>query len=160
MINETIQIELQLDPNWNHVTERRFWENANVNDLRYDVLLGDIIIKINGIDFSAQWGWIPLLDIAYCLRLMSEEILVCNTESSFDFTESDDWIKLRNRGTEVEISTSYVPETTHVDLQKLYTEMIKCARGFFLRVSLEQPGLSSNMAFQRMYKKVFMDGQI
>ena len=43
------------------------WLTADDVALRYYLFRGDQIIIINGVDFSARWGWVPLLDFAAAL---------------------------------------------------------------------------------------------
>jgi hypothetical protein len=37
---------------------------ADEGTLRYDLFLGDIIFFANGVDFSTNWAWVPILDAA------------------------------------------------------------------------------------------------
>ena len=35
--------------------------------LHYYAFYGDITFIVDGADFSAKWGWVPVLDFAVCL---------------------------------------------------------------------------------------------
>jgi hypothetical protein len=57
-----IVLAARLDPAWNRAEVDL--ANATETDLRYRSLLGDVEFRIGDADFSAQRGWIPLLDFA------------------------------------------------------------------------------------------------
>ncbi len=151
-----MHLDLQLSTDWNaKAAARHDLTTADESVLRYDVLLGDLILQVNGVDFSARWGWIPLLDLAYGLKDMGDEILTGEPEASFEFTESDAWLRFSRRGDAVEISASYVPQTTVVEMRDLSTLLTSAAQDFFTRIATQNPGLASNPSFERMRERVF-----
>jgi len=40
------------------------WETVPEWVLRYECFLGDVTFKIDNVDFSTHWGWVPVLDFA------------------------------------------------------------------------------------------------
>lgn len=85
----SMRLDFQLSADWNAKAAHHDLAIADESTLRYDVLLGDLILQINGVDFSAPWGWIPLLDLANGLKVMCDELLTGEPETVFEFTESD-----------------------------------------------------------------------
>jgi hypothetical protein len=151
----SMNLDLQLSTYWNAKAAHHDLAAADESVLRYDVLLGDLILQINGVDFSARWGWIPLLDLAYSLKDMCDEILTGEPEAAFEFTESDAWLRFSRRGDAVEISASYVPQRTVIEMRDLCTLLTSSAQDFFTQIATENPGLASNPSFQRMRERVF-----
>lgn len=151
----SMHLDLQLSTDWNARVAHRDLATADESVLRYDVLLGDLILQINGVDFSARWGWIPLLDLACSLKDMSDEILTGEPEAAFEFTESDAWLQFSRRGDAVEVSASYVPQQSVVEARDLCTILTSAAQEFFTRVATQNPGLALNPSFDRMRQRVF-----
>jgi hypothetical protein len=150
-----MHFDLQLSANWNAKAAHHDLATADESALRYDVLLGDLILQFDGVDFSARWGWIPLLDLAYSLKDMCDEILTGEPEAAFEFTESDAWLRFSRQGDAVEISASYVPQKTVVEMRDFCALLTSSAQDFFTRVATQDPGLASNPSFQRMRERVF-----
>ena len=150
-----MQLVLQLSADWNAKAATCDLATADESALRYDILLGDLMFQVNGVDLSARWGWIPLLDLAYCLKDMSDQILTGEPGSAFEFTESDAWLRLARRGAAIEISASYVPEKATANSRDLCGLLTSSAQDFFTRVAAQNPGLASNPSFQRMRERVF-----
>ena len=61
-----IKLEYGLDPSWDRTPADRDLSTADDSELHYDLFLGDVVIQIDGVDFSARWGWVPVLDFAIC----------------------------------------------------------------------------------------------
>ena len=55
--------------------------------LRYDFLLGDLLLKVSGTDLSTASSSIPLLDVAAGLRSVVDRLAAGSSQVSFDFTE-------------------------------------------------------------------------
>jgi hypothetical protein len=47
---------------------------AEETDLRFYAATGDIILRKDQTDLSANWGWIPLIDFALALRMIAEDL--------------------------------------------------------------------------------------
>src|SRR5437879_4736572 len=77
------------------------WASADATELRYYVFLGDQIFLVNDADFSARWGWIPILDFAASLVLVAKALELGETHLQFDFTDSDELIYFDRQGQNV-----------------------------------------------------------
>src|SRR4051812_46182723 len=69
--------------------------------LRYKTFLGDQKFIAKGTDFSARWGWVPILDFAACLMEITERLKQGESELVFEFTESDSQIHFNRQGENV-----------------------------------------------------------
>lgn len=79
---------------------------ASETTLRYDCFLGDVIFVVNGIDFSARWDWVPVLDFALALHAIAAA-LEDGGRDTFEFTESDASIDFRREGSWTSIEATY-----------------------------------------------------
>ncbi|MDZ4697703.1 MAG: hypothetical protein SGI86_21370 [Deltaproteobacteria bacterium] len=82
--------------------------HAAPEELRYELFLGNVYLResMEQIDFSAPWGWVPVLDFALSLKAVSEA-LEEDTNAKFEFTESDAVLSFERLGVDVEITASY-----------------------------------------------------
>jgi hypothetical protein len=76
-------------------------------DLRYRVALGNLVFHVGDKDFSADWGWIPLVDLAASFAEIVRKLEGGSASETFEFTESDAWVRFERRGEKVLVSTSY-----------------------------------------------------
>ncbi len=150
-----ICVVLQLSTDWNAKAGQHDLATAGESELRYDVLLGDLVLEVNAVDFSARWGWIPLLDLAYSLKVMCDEILTGGPEATFEFTESDAWLRFARQGDAMEISANYVPQKAVVNIRDLCALLTSSAQDLSTRVTTQNPSHASNRSFQRMRQRVF-----
>jgi hypothetical protein len=128
----TVALDYRLDPAW-----RRRWEDLDLRaademTLRYRCFLGDVLFAINGADFSARWGWVPVLDFALALRTIVAALGTAG-EETFEFTESEATINFARTGGGVRIAADYT--STVADIQ--YVEFSREAERFLARVIKE-----------------------
>ena len=136
-----ITLDYWLDPRWNRENESVDLASADEGALCYDVLLGDVIFIVNEADFSAKWGWVPIVDFAACLRRVVFELKEGRSaEETFEFTESDDTIWFKREGSEVNISTSYATGEARVALDELKTSVDYFVQRVSPRTLSEIPG--------------------
>ena len=83
------------------------WSSATEEDLRYRLALGNLIFQVGDKDFGADWGWIPLIDLAASFAEIVRKLEGGSASETFEFTESDAWIRFERKGHEVLVSTSY-----------------------------------------------------
>jgi hypothetical protein len=85
--------------------------------LRYHTLPGDIVFDANGQDFSARWGWVPVLDFDLSLQEINNELRDRDDAiTTFEFTESDAVLNFARDGEHILISASYSPSVARVPL--------------------------------------------
>lgn len=123
--------------------------SADEATLRYTCFPGDIRFVAGRADFSAPWGWVPVLDFAVSLRAIAAQ-LVTEGHQTFEFTESDAEIDFVRRDALVAVCANYATgaaEVRHADLSL-------AAEGFLARVVGELtdlfPALGANPYVQRL----------
>jgi|SRR5215469_2660098 len=83
------------------------WSSVTEEDLRYRVALGNLVFRVGDKDFSADWGWIPLVDLAASFTEIVRKLEAGSASETFEFTESDAWVRFEKKGEKVLVSTSY-----------------------------------------------------
>jgi len=112
-----IIVDYQLSPSWNKNADSIDFSAADVTALRYSLVLGDVTMFVNEHDFSARWGWIPIIDFAVSLRHIAAELAQDGSvETEYPFTESEAVIRFKRIDDDVVISASYVQYATQVSL--------------------------------------------
>ena len=53
-----IELDFAISDEWNVNLSPQDLRNACEMDLRYRVACGDLVLFVNGVDFSACWGWL------------------------------------------------------------------------------------------------------
>lgn len=66
-----IRFDYELSPDWNRSATRAELRCADETALRYNCFLGDVVLILDGTNFSAQWRWVPVLDFALGLRAVA-----------------------------------------------------------------------------------------
>jgi hypothetical protein len=102
---------------------------AEVSSLRYHCFLGDIVLRIDDVDLSTHWGWVPVLDFAVALHAIAHGM---DTEPHrvFTFTESDATLEFDRDGDVVNVQASYAPGIAEMP----YAEFVEAADAFLRRV--------------------------
>jgi hypothetical protein len=83
------------------------WSSVTEEDLRYRGALGHLDFHVGDKDFSVDWGWIPLVDLAASFAEIVRKLEGGSPSETFEFTESDAWVRFERQGEKVLISTSY-----------------------------------------------------
>jgi hypothetical protein len=83
------------------------WSSVTEEDLRYRVALGNLVFHVGDKDFSADWGWIPLVDLAASFGEIVRKLEGGSDSETFEFTESDAWVRFERKAENVLVSTSY-----------------------------------------------------
>lgn len=146
-----IDFDYELSPGWKSSWETLNLREASEDDLLHRVLLGDIVVKVGSHDFSAKWGWVPIVDFAAALRCIVDELAKQDgVETKFDFTESDAVLRFKREGDEVFISASYAPGQARVSLNELLTMAKSFAERVARELSRQFPPLLENKSFYRL----------
>jgi hypothetical protein len=92
------------------------WSSVTEEDLRYRVALGNLVFHVGDKDFSADWGWIPLVDLVASFAEIVRKLEGGSASETFEFTESDAWVRFERKGEKVLVSTSYGDGTGEIAL--------------------------------------------
>jgi hypothetical protein len=149
-----IELDYELSGEWGGDESRRDLSTADETALRYNVLLGDIKLRIDGVELGTDFGWVPLVDFAVSLMQIAKELgSSSNKKATFDFTESDAAIRFDRRGRIVEISPSYNPASGSVS----FDDFVSVVDAFVARFQTDLigrfPSLSGNPVLTRLLKK-------
>jgi hypothetical protein len=141
----TITLDYRLSPSWNRDASTADLSSVTASELHYKLFLGDVEFRIGEADFSAPWGWVPVLDFAVALRSIVRSLPETH-EETFDFTESDATLRFVHRNQIVSVTSNYTQGRigAEVSIEKLG----QAADEFFERVIedlyREHPELKSN----------------
>lgn len=125
---------------------------ATAEDLRYNLFTGDIVLRVSGVDFSTDWGWVPVLDFAVTLAKLAKS-LPDNLASVFEFTESDATIELKLERQKVRVSASYVANSGVVGYDEFVSACHLCAVKLLTGLSSQYPSLKQNRTFMQYLKE-------
>jgi hypothetical protein len=126
------------------------WSSVTEEDLRYRVALGNLVFHVGDKDFSADWGWIPLVDLAASFAEIVRKLEGGSASETFEFTESDSWVRFERKGEKVLVSTSYGDGVGEIALHAA-SEAVK-SFGERLRTDLvsKHPQAAANAAVRKL----------
>ena len=91
-------------------------ESMSETNIRYDFLLGNITLFSSDVKIEMEWGWIPLLDFAYCLKEIAINLKNSGTcKEYFEFTESAETLGFLRNENQLDISASFSSEIIKTD---------------------------------------------
>ncbi len=122
------------------------WETVPEWVLRYECFLGDVTFKIDNVDFSTHWGWVPVLDFALGLSSALDG-WKSGKSGIFEFTESEAFIRCSRSDHMVEVSASYSPGIARVPFEEIRAVVRDFVDRLADRLRKEHPGLKSNIEF-------------
>lgn len=147
-----LTLDYQLSTVWNvDATGADRLAVADEVALRYRVLLGDIVFKGDGWDFSTNWGWVPIVDFAISMKQIADVLLEHDfAETSFEFTESSASIGFRRNGDIVLISSNYAEGEGRVPLVSLKGDIDSFVRRVVRELPERHPSLRENKLFGQL----------
>jgi hypothetical protein len=126
------------------------WSSVTEEDLRYRVALGNLIFRVGDKDFSADWEWIPLIDLAAGFHEIVRKLEEGSASETFEFTESDAWVRFEKKDGKVLVSTSYGEGKGEVALHSV-SEAVKSFRQRLQSELVRQhPQAAHNAAVRRL----------
>jgi hypothetical protein len=139
-----VTLDYKLSTDWNpHELDLR---TADELTLRYDAFPGDVVFRIDDADFSAQWGWVPVLDFALALGTICDR-LDGHDREAFEFTESGATIDFRRDSGLIEITTSYVMAVARTPLFELTNAVDEFLELLTGALETQHPELAENDDF-------------
>lgn len=113
-------------------------------EIRYNFLLGNIILFSPNTRIELEWEWIPLLDFAYCLKEIVSNLK--NSDYSmeyFEFTENTETLEFSRQKESLKIVASFssvVIETTLMSFEKaVYDFHFSISEYIRRNISIEPP---------------------
>jgi hypothetical protein len=96
-------------------------EKISDEEIRYNFLLGNLILISPDAIIEMKWEWIPLLDFAYCLKNIVNNLKTDNTfKEYFEFTENAETLEFSMQKERLKIVASFssvIIETTLADFE-------------------------------------------
>jgi len=139
-----ILLDYQFSARWKRRSETFDFLHADKERLRLDAFEGDQIFKVNEADFSAAWDWVPLLDFAISLAIITDALSAGASDHHFEFTESEAEIRFKRHGNDVTIWTNYGPQSTLVRCEDLQDAVQTYCQRFLGELLQAYPLLSKN----------------
>jgi hypothetical protein len=149
-----IDLSYNLSPAWKESAASTDWSRVDETTLRYKAFLGDQIFVVNGADFSARWGWVPILDFAACLVAIIKGLEAGESELLFEFTESDAQLQFNGQGENVLITASYSKDKATVRFDELKAAVNLYADRVLSEAVNLHPGLKANRSLASWYPSV------
>lgn len=101
-------------------------EYITEEEIQYKFLLGNVFLFSSNGEIKMEWGWIPLLDFAYCLKMIVKNLKANNTAKEyFEFTENNEKLEFSREGEQLKIRTTFpmpILETTLTEFEKALYE--------------------------------------
>ncbi len=146
-----LALDFSLAKEWNDCCDSKSIADMAEVDLRYSVACGDFIMVINGVDCSAMWGWIPMVDMAVALSDI-RDALSGNGDASeaFEFTENEATITFLKIGEALTIVTSYGRCEETVPFSEFDSRVQEFRDRVFREVAARFPSLELNEAFRSL----------
>jgi hypothetical protein len=135
-----------------HLNEDREtdWSSVTEEDLRYRVALGNLLFRVGDKDFTVEWGWIPLVDLAASFAEIIRKLEGGSARETFEFTESDAWVRFERKGEKVSVSTSYGQGVGEIGLHST-SEAVKSFRERLRSELIRQhPQAANNTAVKKL----------
>jgi hypothetical protein len=132
------------------------YRRADVHALRHDLFCGDVYLADTEADreLSTAWGWVPVLDFAWALCDIVEELDkvlpgLRTPRAELDFTESTDRLRFSRRGDWVELRADWVRDERPLIVD--HGELRREARDFLQDLLADlvdlHDGLDHNLTF-------------
>ncbi|MFJ4097795.1 hypothetical protein ACIPYS_40060 [Kitasatospora sp. NPDC089913] len=107
------------------------YRSAGARELRYDLFCGDVHVEDEASDLSTAWGWVPVLDFAWALCDIVEELdrdpaggrAARVQTADLDFTQNTHLLRFARRFNWVEVTATWLPDeppvvVRHGDLRR------------------------------------------
>jgi hypothetical protein len=148
-----IEIDYRLSPPWSEGEATLDLAAADETALRYRAFPGDQILRIDGVEFSAEWGWVPLLDFASALVEAVARLESGAADAAIDFTENDARIMLRGDGAAIAVSCTFRDGVARIGRAELAAAARNHAARLLADLSGRFPRLRANSDLTRWYPR-------
>lgn len=127
---------------------------VQAEDIHYRLFTGDVRLRIGNADFSASWGWIPVVDFGVCLTTALEALVSAGVkERLVEFTESDEALRLHRFREAVEVSATYTDDRIVVPLSQLHAESRQSLANLLSHLTTKYPSLENNSYFSSLIEQ-------
>lgn len=124
------------------------WRLVDAGLLEYNCFLGDIHIRDESVDLSAEWGWVSVLSFVIAVRK-----LVASLDDGqcreFEIPDSDYHVRFARQGQWVDITTDYEDGTIRVGIRELGAATMDMLRKMRRHVEHAHPDVRRNPDYIR-----------
>jgi hypothetical protein len=128
------------------------YRSAGVRSLRYDLFCGDVYLEADGRDLSTDWGWVPVLDFAWALCDVVEQLdrdpqgsrASAVQSADLDFTQNTELLRFARRFGWVEIGATWLRDAEPAVVR--HAELRREARDFLQDVLADLIDLHDGLA--------------
>lgn len=100
--------------------------------IHYNFLVGNVSFFSFNTKIEMDWEWIPLLDIAYGLKMIVDKIKIDDSANEFfEFTENSETLEISKTGKQLKIVASFSP----VAVETLFVDFESAAYDFHFHIS-------------------------
>jgi hypothetical protein len=124
---------------------------AGKTELRYDVGLGDVILRFDQIHLSAKGGRIPLIDFALALDGIANRPVKEDGPAIVEFAELDANLCFDRKGSNLVISASYIPGQIEVPFAVFREQVERFEANLSKELQERYPDLARNQTFQELF---------
>lgn len=83
-------------------------DNITEEEIQYDFLLGNLSLLTSSTEIKMDWEWIPLLDFAYCMQGIVNNLKGNDTAKEyFEFTENAETLEFLKLSEQLKITSSF-----------------------------------------------------
>lgn len=122
--------------------------SADSAALRYHLFPGDVIVRGEGANFSARWGWVQVLDFALSLEAI-DETLERERAGRFEFTESTAALDFQLEDDHVYVSSTYASGLLCVRSARFREEVRRFVQKVTRDLCEQHPRLAMNAEIKR-----------
>lgn len=146
-----LKLDFSFSDEWNETVDSAAIETMSEIDLRYGAALGNLVLVVNGVDCSAPWGWIPLVDMAVALSDIREALAKgASSSETFEFTENEASITFRKSGDCLHVSTSYAACDESIPFSEFDDRVKEFRSKVFSESAIRFPMLEMNSSFRSL----------
>ena len=116
--------------------------------LRYYMFCGDAVLTTGHESIALDWGWVPLLDLAWCLRDVGQD-LRAQEEAAVDFTESAERLLFHRTGEALRITCTFSDQTLELPVAAFEAGVQAFYKAIVEEALHRHPSLQGNEHFCR-----------
>ena len=127
---------------------------ADESDLRYNLFLGNLVLKTQSQSIIIDWDWIPLLDFAFCLLTISNNLSAkMRAEEEFEFTESDAKIYFQKNNDKIKIVVSFSDKQLEISFEEFKTGVHEFYKNLVFEIITKDKEIKNNILFLEYLKE-------